>query len=228
LSWNGVVEEIVAGHDRDRRAARVVTSAKPTQKFKTINTGHTEIHNNRVGTARFDCTQSILCAECRLDLIAFEPQYADVCPEPAGYQVLRANNGPIVIALLATGTPFDLLIADLDMPDMNGAEMVRRIRTTRPDLKVLYVTAYIDSLMDTRPLWRLQGWPRSLHQPETPRACRAHLQQPRDRAGRLLRRLSYGCSGATKTKMSDEPFHSPKAKPVPRQAQPSARLLVVG
>ena len=26
------------------------------------------------------------------------------------------------------------------MPDMDGAEMVRQIRTTRPDLKVLYVT----------------------------------------------------------------------------------------
>ncbi len=39
------------------------------------------------------------------------------------------------------------------MPDMDGAEMVRRIRAARPDLKVLYVTAHIDMLMDARPLW---------------------------------------------------------------------------
>jgi CheY-like chemotaxis protein len=73
--------------------------------------------------------------------------------EPAGYRVLRASRSPDAVALLETGTPLDLLIADLEMPDMGGAEMVRRIRTMRPDLKVLYVTGHIDSLMDTRPLW---------------------------------------------------------------------------
>ena len=31
--------------------------------------------------------------------------------------------------------------------------MVRQIRTTRPDLKVLYVTGHIDTLMSVRPLW---------------------------------------------------------------------------
>jgi CheY-like chemotaxis protein len=73
--------------------------------------------------------------------------------EPAGYQVLLASSGPDAIALLEAGTAIDLLIADLSMPGMDGAEMVRRIRTTRPDLKVLYVTGFVDSLMDVRPLW---------------------------------------------------------------------------
>jgi two-component system cell cycle sensor histidine kinase/response regulator CckA len=66
---------------------------------------------------------------------------------------LRASSGPYAIALLETGTPLDLLIANLSAPDMDGAEMVCRIRTTRPDLKVLYVTRHIDSLMNVRPLW---------------------------------------------------------------------------
>jgi FixJ family two-component response regulator len=39
------------------------------------------------------------------------------------------------------------------MPGLGGDEMVSRIRTTRPDLKVLYVTGHIDKLMDSRPLW---------------------------------------------------------------------------
>jgi two-component system cell cycle sensor histidine kinase/response regulator CckA len=73
--------------------------------------------------------------------------------EPAGYQVLRMPGGQSAIALLETDAPLDLLIADLQMPEMDGAEMVRRIRRMRPDLKVLYVTGYIDSLMNTRPLW---------------------------------------------------------------------------
>jgi FixJ family two-component response regulator len=38
------------------------------------------------------------------------------------------------------------------MPELGGDEMARRIRATRPDLKVLYVTGHIDRLMDERPL----------------------------------------------------------------------------
>lgn len=73
--------------------------------------------------------------------------------EEDGYQVSEASNGLEAIALLAEGAPLDLLLADLDMPELGGDEMVRRIRATRPDLKVLYVTGHIDRLMDARPLW---------------------------------------------------------------------------
>jgi CheY-like chemotaxis protein len=73
--------------------------------------------------------------------------------EDEGYQVTEASNGQEAIALLAQGAPLDLLIADLDMPQLGGDEMVRRVRATRPDLKVLYATGHIDRLMDTRPLW---------------------------------------------------------------------------
>lgn len=74
--------------------------------------------------------------------------------ERGGYQVTEASNGLEGVALLAGGAQLDLLMADLDMPELGGDEMVRRIRTTRPDLKVLYVTGHIDKLMDERPvLW---------------------------------------------------------------------------
>jgi CheY-like chemotaxis protein len=73
--------------------------------------------------------------------------------EGEGYQVTEASNGLEAIELLSKGTSLDLLMADLDMPDLSGDEMVRRIRATRPYLKVLFVTGHIDRLMDTRPLW---------------------------------------------------------------------------
>jgi two-component system, cell cycle sensor histidine kinase and response regulator CckA len=73
--------------------------------------------------------------------------------EDGGYQITEAEGGLEAIALLAEGHPLDLLLADLDMPGLGGDEMVRRIRATRPDLKVLYVTGHIDRLMDARPLW---------------------------------------------------------------------------
>jgi CheY-like chemotaxis protein len=74
--------------------------------------------------------------------------------EDAGYQVLEASDGRAAIKLLAEGAELDLLIADLNMPGLDGNEMVRRIRTTRPDLKVLYVSGHISRLMDARPLWQ--------------------------------------------------------------------------
>jgi two-component system, cell cycle sensor histidine kinase and response regulator CckA len=73
--------------------------------------------------------------------------------EQAGYQVFDASSATEALALLHDGKSIDLLVADLDMPEVSGDEMVRRIRSERPDLKVLYVTGHIDRLMDARPLW---------------------------------------------------------------------------
>lgn len=74
--------------------------------------------------------------------------------EKNGYQILDAPSGAEAIAMIEKGQALDLLIADLDMPELGGDEMVRRIRMTRPDLKVLYVTGHIDGLLDVRAtLW---------------------------------------------------------------------------
>ena len=73
--------------------------------------------------------------------------------EKAGYRIIEASDATEAFATLKDGRPIDLVIADLDMPELSGDEMVRQIRAMRPDLKVLYVTGHIDRLMDTRPLW---------------------------------------------------------------------------
>src|SRR5262245_42807320 len=74
--------------------------------------------------------------------------------EADGYRVVEASNGIDAIAILATDTPIDLLFADLEMPELAGEEMVRRCRSARPDLKVLYVSGVIDRLLNERPvLW---------------------------------------------------------------------------
>jgi two-component system, cell cycle sensor histidine kinase and response regulator CckA len=73
--------------------------------------------------------------------------------EGDGYSVTEAGSGLEAIELLSQGAPLELLIADLDMPGLGGDAMVSRIRSLRPDLKVLYVTGHINRLMDARPLW---------------------------------------------------------------------------
>lgn len=74
--------------------------------------------------------------------------------EAEKYRVVDASNGIDAIAMLATGTHIDLLMADLEMPNLAGEEMARRCRGARPDLKVLYVSGVIDRLLNERPmLW---------------------------------------------------------------------------
>jgi two-component system cell cycle sensor histidine kinase/response regulator CckA len=86
--------------------------------------------------------------------------------EIGGYAVLEADNGASAVALLTDEAHVDLLLADLEMPELSGEEMARRLRMTRPDLKVLYVSGHVDRLMDERPcLWEGEAF---LEKPFTP------------------------------------------------------------
>jgi DNA-binding NtrC family response regulator len=38
--------------------------------------------------------------------------------------------------------PFDLVITDLNMPDLNGIELTESIRKTSPDTALVWITAY--------------------------------------------------------------------------------------
>ena len=74
--------------------------------------------------------------------------------ESGGYRVIEASRALEAFALLQKDLQVDLVIADLQMPDLGGEEMARRIRRDRPNIKVLYVTGHIDELMDERStLW---------------------------------------------------------------------------
>jgi DNA-binding response OmpR family regulator len=70
----------------------------------------------------------------------------------AGYRVKEADGGTAALATLDRGVAPDLVIADLDMPDLSGEEMVRSIHAARPKQKVLYVTGNIDRLLNVRSL----------------------------------------------------------------------------
>jgi CheY-like chemotaxis protein len=65
----------------------------------------------------------------------------------AGYEISEAADGQAALLSLSQAGPpaFDLLIADYAMPGMNGMEMVSRARQLQPDLKVLFVTGYVDA-----------------------------------------------------------------------------------
>ena len=44
--------------------------------------------------------------------------------------------------------PFDLIFLDIEMPDMNGMELARRIRTTDETVPIVFLTNYADFVFD--------------------------------------------------------------------------------
>jgi two-component system cell cycle sensor histidine kinase/response regulator CckA len=80
--------------------------------------------------------------------------YVDRVLSKAGYHTTLAVDGAAAIEVAAGGGRFDLLLTDVMMPEMTGAELARRLRQDRPHLKVLYLTGYADQLFTEKvTLW---------------------------------------------------------------------------
>lgn len=56
-----------------------------------------------------------------------------------GHEVFCAGDGKEAIRFLQE-SPFDLVITDLIMPEMEGLEMIRKVRKQRPELKIIAMT----------------------------------------------------------------------------------------
>jgi nitrogen-specific signal transduction histidine kinase/ActR/RegA family two-component response regulator len=63
-----------------------------------------------------------------------------------GYRTLEAIDGPSGLRILRTGERIDLLVTDVGLPGMNGRQLADQARETRPDLKVLFITGYAESV----------------------------------------------------------------------------------
>jgi PAS domain S-box-containing protein len=62
----------------------------------------------------------------------------------AGYTVLEARHGEDALEVIEEQGPVDLLITDMVMPQMGGAELARAARARHPLLPVLFMTGYTD------------------------------------------------------------------------------------
>jgi two-component system, cell cycle sensor histidine kinase and response regulator CckA len=62
-----------------------------------------------------------------------------------GYNVLEANSGDTALQILeGEGEPIDLLVTDVVMPRLDGPSLVKEVRQTRPDLKVIFISGYAE------------------------------------------------------------------------------------
>jgi two-component system, cell cycle sensor histidine kinase and response regulator CckA len=62
-----------------------------------------------------------------------------------GYTVLEARSGEAALELMdQTSEKIDLLITDVVMPKMDGPGLVREVRETHPDMKVIFISGYTE------------------------------------------------------------------------------------
>ncbi|MGF6330532.1 PAS domain S-box-containing protein [Pseudomonas sp. BS3782 TE3695] len=66
--------------------------------------------------------------------------------EDLGHQVISAASGAQALALFDSEQEFDLVITDMVMPKMNGAQLAQAIRIIRPHLPIILATGYAERL----------------------------------------------------------------------------------
>ena len=83
--------------------------------------------------------ETILVVDDELEVLAL---VADIL-HAKGYTVLRASDPREALRLARTQSePIHLLVTDVVMPFMNGRELAEELRTIRPGVKVLFMSAF--------------------------------------------------------------------------------------
>ena len=78
----------------------------------------------------------------------------------AGYETSTAGSGLEALGVVETSAPFDLIVADVNMPELSGPEMISRVRMRQPDVRVLYLTGFNDQLFAAKNvLWPIYKRP---------------------------------------------------------------------
>jgi len=65
--------------------------------------------------------------------------------EELGHHIVTASNGSDALAQFADHK-FDLVVTDYRMPRMNGLELIAGLREVAPDLPVILISGFVDSL----------------------------------------------------------------------------------
>ena len=92
-------------------------------------------------------TETVLLVEDQDDV----RQLALKALQSNGYRVLEAKNGGEALMILDRHEgPLDLVLSDVVMPGMSGRELAERLKLTRPDLRVLYMSGYPNEVLAKR------------------------------------------------------------------------------
>ena len=87
---------------------------------------------------------SILVVDDETDVAELFRQHFRREARQGTYVLHFAYSGEEALDKLCTGTRLRVILSDINMPVMDGLELLREIKTRQPDLPVMMVTAYGD------------------------------------------------------------------------------------
>lgn len=64
--------------------------------------------------------------------------------EAIGYTLIEAASGVDALRMIDEGTTFDLLLTDVVMPEMNGADLASEVRSRHPATPIIFISGYAD------------------------------------------------------------------------------------
>jgi len=95
--------------------------------------------------------------------------------EEEGYEVIAAYSGEEALEKFGLEPP-DLVILDINMPGMNGIEVLRRMKEINPNLPVILSSAYQEYKQDFGSWASEEYIVKSANMDELKNAVRKHLQ----------------------------------------------------
>jgi CheY-like chemotaxis protein len=105
--------------------------------------------------------------------------YRILCQQ--GYTVLEAANGDEALRIVQerNGKEIDLLLTDVVMPRMSGKDLADRLKTLKPELKVLFTSGYTDDAIVHHGV--LNPGTHFLQKPFSPKALSLKVREVLDR-----------------------------------------------
>ena len=105
---------------------------------------------NDAHALRFTRSASSLARVLVVDDEAAVRQFVKQVLDESGYLVDAIASGTEGLTRLDGTHPYDLIVADVCMPEMTGPQFIARIRQAGLQTKVLYLTGFADRLFDER------------------------------------------------------------------------------
>ncbi len=96
----------------------------------------------------------------------------------SGYRVIAVATPADAIAAALADPSIDLLLSDVVMPGMSGPQVAARIRAHRPNLKVLFMSGYVDDVLEREGLTQLPH--AFLFKPFSPKELTTRVRQVLD------------------------------------------------
>jgi two-component system, cell cycle response regulator CpdR len=62
--------------------------------------------------------------------------------ERSGYTVSAVDRGTTALVMIERGDPFDLLLTDIVMPEMDGIELAQKAALVDPRLRIMFITGF--------------------------------------------------------------------------------------